>query len=262
MTAANARRTGEEPGRAGDATGPTRPRRSTGRSGRPSAGPGDVPTEHPVDGIRAAAGGHADGHGASDPRRRPGGNRRTPGAERTEGRSPDRANPSGPADGAPVPGPVAQWQPAPTSSPEGAAASAVLRANEPPADERDLYDRQKTLAISSDAMLERHRKFEDYETTRDWHRTLQSLLWTVVGLFGTIVLVILYVVLVVALRHVAPDLTLKQDMALVGAAVGTAVGGGVAGLAGGILRARYTRRPGTDEASASRPPGARRNTGR
>jgi len=115
----------------------------------------------------------------------------------------------------------------------------VLRQEQGPADDRDLTDRHTTRATSGENVLKRYISY-------GWHQVLWGLVkasvWTAVSLAGAAVLSVLYTLIFLALRHYAPDLTVKQAMVIAGAAVGTALGGTGLGLAGQALKARRDRR--------------------
>jgi len=111
----------------------------------------------------------------------------------------------------------------------------VLRQEEPPVDQRDFDDRHDTRATRDEVTLKRYITLDRQRTRREWHQTLQRLL-TVVG--GAIV----YVAAFVALRHLLPDLSARQDMLVAGAAVSTPYAGHALRLGAETVKERYGRR--------------------
>jgi hypothetical protein len=110
-------------------------------------------------------------------------------------------------------------------------------ANEGPRDDRHLAVWHKTRATASQEMLRRYLLYESFQDAR----ALVAYLVVIVSTG------ILYIVLFLALRRLAPDLTVKEAMIVAGAPLG---GAGVA-AAGSLIRARRKRATASgDEPSA------------
>lgn len=114
----------------------------------------------------------------------------------------------------------------------------LLRPNQKPADDRDLADRETTRATSSDEILNRYIRY-------GWHQELRGLVkvfaWAAASVAGAVAVSALYLAIFVALRHLAPELTVREAMIVAGAAIGTSFCGTGIGLAGQVLKARARR---------------------
>lgn len=112
------------------------------------------------------------------------------------------------------------------------AAGVLLRPDRTPVDDRDQADRHLTRATSDDAT---HRRYITYEQHRENLFLTRIAVRTATGLIVAVILSVLYVGLVLGLRRFAPDLTVEEDIMIVGAALGAS---GI-GLAGQVLKNRF-----------------------
>jgi hypothetical protein len=106
----------------------------------------------------------------------------------------------------------------------------LIRPHERPADRNDLREKVITRATSDEALSRRYHRFL-------WAEEVRHAFRVAVALVPAGAIAILYLALFEALRHIEPDLPVREAALVSGAAIGAALGG--TGL--GMLRDRLGR---------------------